>query len=33
VNKWNYGFAIVDLNIKTGEYQVGNYKIIDGKVY
>jgi len=33
VNKWNYGFAIVDLNIKTGEYQVGNYKIINGKVY
>lgn len=33
INKWNNGFAIVDLNIKTGEYQVGNYKIIDGKVY
>ena len=33
VNKWNYGFAIVDLNIKTGEYQVENYKIINGKVF
>lgn len=33
VNKWNFGFAIVDLNIKTGEYLVGNKKIINGKVY
>jgi hypothetical protein len=33
INKWGHGFAIVDLSIKTGEYQVGNYKIIDGKVF
>ena len=33
INKWNNGFAIVDLTIKTGEYQVSNYKIINGKVY
>lgn len=33
INKWNNGFAIVDLKIKTGEYQVSNYKIINGKVY
>lgn len=33
INKWNHGFAIVDHDIKTGEYQLTNYKIINGKIY
>ena len=33
INKWNFGFAIVDLKITTGKYKVGNYKIINGVVY
>lgn len=33
INKWNLGFAYVDLNIKTGEYFLENKKIVKGKVY
>jgi predicted phosphodiesterase len=33
VNKWNLGFAYVDLNIATGEYFLENKKIVKGKVY
>jgi len=33
INKWNLGFAYVDLNIITGEYILENKKIIKGKVY
>lgn len=32
VNRWNHGFAIVDID-KTGAFEVHNHKIIDGKVY
>ena len=33
INKWNLGFAYVDLNIKTGEYFLENKKIVKGKIY
>lgn len=33
INKWNLGFAYIDLNIKTGEYILENKKIVKGKVY
>ena len=33
INKWGHGFAIVELDIRSGEYQVSNYKIINGKVF
>jgi predicted phosphodiesterase len=33
VNKWNQGFAYVELDIKTGEYRLENLKIINGKVF
>ena len=33
INKWNQGFAYVELDIKTGEYQLENIKIIKGKIY
>jgi predicted phosphodiesterase len=33
VNKWNLGFAYVDLNISTGEYVLENKKIVKGKIY
>jgi len=33
INKWNHGFSYVELNIKTGEYQLQNLKIIKGKVF
>lgn len=33
VNKWNLGFAYVELDIKTGEYELENLKIINGKIY
>lgn len=33
VNKWNLGFAYIELNIKTGEYVLYNKVIIKGKVY
>ena len=32
VNRWNHGFAIVDID-KTGAFEVHNHKIIDGRVY
>lgn len=32
VNKWNQGFAYVELDIKTGNYQLSNLKIINGMV-
>jgi predicted phosphodiesterase len=33
INKWNLGFAYVDLNISTGEYFLENKKIVKGKIY
>jgi predicted phosphodiesterase len=33
INKWNLGFAYVDLNISTGEYVLENKKIVKGKIY
>ena len=33
INKWNHGFAYVELDVKTGEYELHNLKIIKGKVY
>lgn len=33
INKWNLGFSYVEHNIKTGEYNLENLKIINGKVY
>ena len=33
VNKWNQGFAYVDLDVKTGNYKLDNLKIVNGKVY
>ena len=33
INKWNLGFAYVELNIKTGEYFLDNKKIVKGKIY
>lgn len=33
INKWNHGFAYVELDIKSGEYELHNLKIIKGKVY
>jgi predicted phosphodiesterase len=32
VNRWNHGFAIVDID-KDGSFEVHNHKIIDGRVY
>jgi predicted phosphodiesterase len=32
VNRWNHGFAIVDID-KDGAFEVHNHKIIDGRVY
>lgn len=32
LNNWNHGFAIVDVSPK-GEFQIDNFRIIDGKVY
>lgn len=33
INKWNHGFAYVELDVKSGEYELHNLKIIKGKVY
>jgi predicted phosphodiesterase len=33
INKWNLGFAFVELDIKTGEYIFHNKKIVKNKVY
>jgi predicted phosphodiesterase len=33
INKHNLGFAHVELDIKTGEYQLHNKKIVKGRVY
>jgi hypothetical protein len=33
VNKWNQGFSFVEHEIKTGDYNLQNLKIIKGKVY
>lgn len=33
INKWNLGFAYVELNIKTGEYFLENKKIVNNKIY
>jgi len=33
VNKWNQGFSYVEHDIKTGDYNLQNLKIIKGKVY
>jgi predicted phosphodiesterase len=32
VNRWNHGFAIVDID-KDGSFEVHNHKIIEGRVY
>jgi hypothetical protein len=31
MNKWNHGFAVLDLH-KKGEWRIENYRILDGKV-
>lgn len=33
VNKWNHGASYIDLDVKTGEYELENFKIINGKIY
>lgn len=33
INKWNLGFAYVEHEIKSGDYELHNLKIIKGKVY
>lgn len=33
INKWNLGFAYCELDVKTGEYELENLKIINGKIY
>lgn len=33
INKWNLGFGYVECDLKTGEYQFYNKKIIKGKIY
>lgn len=33
INKWNLGFAYVEHEIKSGDYELHNLKIINGKVY
>lgn len=33
INKWNLGFAYCELDIKTGEYELENLKIINNKVF
>lgn len=33
VNKWGHGFALVEHDLKTGEYLLDNRKIINGKAY
>jgi predicted phosphodiesterase len=33
INKWNLGFAYCELDIRTGEYELENLKIIKDKVY
>jgi predicted phosphodiesterase len=33
INKWNLGFAYVEHDIKSGDYELHNLKIIKGKVY
>ena len=32
VNRWNHGFAVVEID-DSGQYEVSNYKIINGKIY
>lgn len=33
INKWNHGFAYVELDMKSGEYHLHNLRIIKGKIY
>lgn len=33
VNKWNHGFAYVEMDLKSGNYRLENLKIINGKVF
>jgi len=33
VNKWNHGFAMVEVLDKAGNFEVRNHKILNGKVY
>lgn len=33
INKWNHGAAIVEIQDKSGNYKVSNFKIIKGKIY
>lgn len=32
VNRWNHGFAVIEID-DAGQYEVSNYKIINGKIY
>jgi predicted phosphodiesterase len=33
VNKWNQGLSFCELDIKTGDYELDNLKIINGKIF
>jgi predicted phosphodiesterase len=33
INKWNLGFSYCELDVKTGEYELENLKIIKGKIF
>lgn len=33
VNKWNHGFSFCEMEIKTGDYELDNLKIINGKIF
>lgn len=33
INKWNLGFAFCEMDIKTGDYELDNLKIINGKIF
>lgn len=32
INKWNHGFAFVEVDPETGEYEVDNLRIVEGKI-
>lgn len=33
INKWNLGFAFCEMDIKAGDYELDNLKIINGKIF
>lgn len=33
INKWNLGFAFCEMDVKTGDYELDNLKIINGKIF